>query len=179
MRTAGILAVLALSTAAVPGQARADTSRAWPAAKAGLPADTRVVVGVDVTTIQKTQLFATFYPKLHDQPEVARVLDAVKTGCKIDPLAVIQGVVVALTADHDDGVLYVALSGVDRNKLASCLSSAAQAGDKPAKVAIKQTGNITEVSRPGPDGKDGKDGKDSETGYFGWVGSNVLVVALH
>jgi hypothetical protein len=176
MRTAGILAALVLSTAALPGQARADASRAWAAARAGLPADTKVVVGVDVTTVQKTQLFATFYPKLRDQPEIAKVLDAVKTGCKIDPLAVIQGVVVALTADRDDGVLYVALSGVDRNKLASCLSSAAQAGDRPAKVAIKQTGNITEVSRPGQDGKDGRDG---ETGYFGWVGSNVLVVALH
>jgi hypothetical protein len=180
MRTAGILAALALSTAAVPGRARADTARAWAAAKAGLPADTKVVVGVDVTTVQKTQLFATFYPKLHDQPELAKVLDAVKAGCKVDPLAVIQGVVVALTADRDDGVLYVGLSGIDRTKLASCLSSttqaaapAAEAGARPAKVTVKQTGNITEVSRSG------KDGRDAETGYFGWVGSNVLVVALH
>jgi hypothetical protein len=176
MRTAGILAALALSTAALHGQARADTARAWAAAKAGLPADTKVVIGVDVATVQKTQLFATFYPKLHDQAEVAKVLDAIQVNCKIDPLAVIQGVVLALADDHDDGVMYVALSGIDRAKLASCLQSIAQdaeVGDKPPRVTVKQTGNITEVSR------DSRKGRDPENGYFGWVGSNVLVVTLH
>src|SRR5690349_17886579 len=101
MRTAGILAALALSIAALHGQARADTSRAWAAAKAGLPADAQVVIGIDVATVQKTQLFATFYPKLRDQPEFAKVLDAIKDGCKIDPLAVIQGVVVALSGSQE------------------------------------------------------------------------------
>lgn len=173
MRTAGILTAFALSIAALHGQARADTARAWAAAKAGLPADTKVVIGVDVAAVQKTQLFATFYPKLHDQPDIAKVLDAMKDGCKIDPLAVIQGMVVASSGEQDDGALYLAISGVDRNKLSSCLqitaqsnAPAAEAGDKP-KVTIKQTGNITEVSR------------GSDSGYFGWVGTNVLVVTFH
>jgi hypothetical protein len=174
MRTAGILAAIALSTAALHGQARADAARAWAAAKAGLPADTKVVIGVDVATIQKTQLFATFYPKLHDQPSVGEMLDAMKNGCKIDPLAIIQGVVIASSGEQDDGAMYLAVSGVDRTKLSSCLQStaqaaapAAEAGDKPAKVSIKQSGNITEINRGG------------ETGYFGWVGKDVLVVAAH
>jgi hypothetical protein len=185
MRTAGIVVALALSTAALHGQARADTARAWAAARAGLPADTKVVIGVDVAAVQKTQLFATFYPKLHDQPDVARVLDAIKNGCKIDPLAVIQGIVIASSGERDDGAMYLAISGVDRNKLSSCLQTtaqaaapAAEAGDKPGdkpgdkiadkpKVTIKQAGNITEVSRGG------------ESGYFGWVGTNVLVVTFH
>jgi hypothetical protein len=174
MRTAGILVAIALSTAALHGQARADTARAWAAAKAGLPADTKVVIGVDVATVQKTQLFATFYPKLHDQPDVAKVLDAMKDGCKLDPVLIIQGIVVASSGEQDDGVMYLAVSGVDRTKLSSCLQTtaqaaapAAEAGDKPAKVSIKQSGNITEVSRGG------------ETGYFGWVGKDVLVVTFH
>jgi hypothetical protein len=174
MRTAGILAALVLSTAALHGQARADAARAWAAAKAGLPANTRVVIGVDVAAVQKTQLFATFYPKLHDQPDIAKLLDAIKDSCKIDPLAVIQGIVVASSGEQDDGVMYLAVSGVDRTRLSSCLQSTAQAaapaaapGDKSAKVAIKQTGNITEVSR------------GSETGYFGWVGKDILVVTFH
>jgi hypothetical protein len=178
MRTAGILAALALSTAALSGlhgQARADTARAWAAAKAGLPADTKIVVGVDIAAVQKTQLFATFYPKLHDQPDVGKVLDAMKNGCKLDPLAVIQGVVVASTGEQDDGAMYLAVTGVDRNKLSSCLQATAQAAaptpaesdDKPAKVTIKQSGNITEVTRGG------------ETGFFGWVGKDVLVVTFH
>lgn len=57
MRTAGILAALALSTAALSalhGQARADTARAWAAAKAGLPADTKIVVGVDIAADRKS-----------------------------------------------------------------------------------------------------------------------------
>ncbi|HEX3765683.1 MAG TPA: hypothetical protein VHW23_43605 [Kofleriaceae bacterium] len=172
-RTAGILAALALSTAAVHGQARADATRAWAAAKAGLPAEARAVIGIDVATVQKTQLFATFYPKLHDQPEFAKVLDAIKNGCKIDPLAVVQGLVVALSDDKDDGVMYLALSGIDRTRLSSCLQSTAQAsaptpaaGDKPAKVTVKQDGNLTEVNR------------GDETGYFGWVGKDVVVVTL-
>jgi hypothetical protein len=182
MRTAGILAALALSTAALHGQARADVARAWAAARAGLPADTRIVIGVDVAAVQKTQLFATFYPKLHDQPDVARVLDAIKNGCKIDPLAVIQGIVIASSGEREDGALYLAVAGVDRNKLSSCLQATAQAaapaataadkpaenaGDRTAKVTVKQVGNITEVNRGG------------ETGYFGWVGKDVLVVTLH
>jgi hypothetical protein len=182
MRTAGILAALALSIAALHGQARADASRAWAAAKAGLPADAKVVLGVDVAAVQKTQLFATFYPKLHDQPDVAKVLDAIKDGCKIDPLTVIQGIVFASSGERDDGALYVAVSGIDRTRLSSCLQTTAQAaaphaeagdkpGDKPAdppaKVTIKQAGNITEVSR------------GSESGFFGWVGKDVLVVSFH
>jgi hypothetical protein len=175
MRTAGILAALALSTAALHGQARADTARAFSAAKAGLPADTKIVIGVDIAVVQKTQLFATFYPKLHDQPDVAKLLDAMKDGCKLDPLAVIQGIVVASSGEQDDGAMYLAVSGVDRTKLSSCLQTTAQAGaptpvaagDKPAKVSVKQTGNITEVTR------------GSETGFFGWVGKDVLVVTFH
>lgn len=181
MRTAGLLAALALSIAALHGQARADASRAWAAARAGLPADTKVVIGVDVAAVQKTQLFATFYPKLHDQPDIAKVLDAIKNGCKLDPLAVIQGIVFASSGERDDGALYVAVSGIDRTRLGSCLQTTAQAaaphaeagdkpGDKPAepaKVTLKQAGNITEIN------------SGSESGYFGWVGKDVLVVALH
>lgn len=165
MRTAGIFVVLALSIAALHGQARGDAARAWAAARVGLPADTRVVIGVDVATVQKTQLFATFYPKLRDQPDVARLLDGLKSGCKIDPLAVIQGIVFASAGDREDGAMYLAVSGVDRNKLSSCLQ-AGDAGDK-TKVTIKQAGNITEVNRGG------------ETGYVGWVGKDVLVRTLH
>lgn len=174
MRIAGSLAALALSTAALHGQARADASRAWAAAKAGLPGEAKAVIGIDVAAVQKTQLFATFYPKLHDQPEFAKILDAIKDGCKIDPLAVIQGLIVALADDQDDGVMYFALTGIDRTRLSSCLQSTAQsaaptpaAGDKPAKVTVKQNGSVTEVNR------------GDETGYFGWVGKDVLVVTLH
>jgi hypothetical protein len=192
MRTAGIFAAAALLL--VSFRAHADP-KAWTAAKAGLPADAKLVVGVDLAAIQKTQLFATYYPKLLEKADATKLIDEMKATCKIDPLAAMQGFVVATSSDQQDGAVYIALSGVDRTKLSSCLQVAAQRKadkvatsdrpdkqdkpdkpatpekpDKPArpvKVSLKQDGNITEIS----------DG--NETTFFGWVGKDVLVVALH
>lgn len=167
MRQAAILAAIALSTAAAAGPARADTSRAWTAARAGLPADVKVVIGLDVAAIQKTQLFATYYPKLRGKPEAARVLDTMKDSCKLDPVAIIQSLVVATTGDGEDGAMYVAVTGVDKARLSACMQAAAQAGDKDAKVSIKHTGNVTEIT------------SGSDTEFFGWVGKDIVVVPFH
>ena len=150
-------------------------SKAWTAAKLGLPADAKLVVGVDFAAIQKTQLFATYYPMLLEKAEAAKAIDTMKDTCKIDPLAAVQAVVVATSGDHQDGAVYIALSGVDKAKLSSCLQRTAQdkadkaKADKaePVKVSVKQDGNITEVF----------DGKGSA--YFGWIGKDVVVVSLH
>jgi hypothetical protein len=166
MRIARILAATAVSlvaVAALGGSASAD-GKAWTAAKAGLPADTKFVIGIDVATVQKTQLFATYYPKLHEKPEAAKVLDAIKDGCKLDPVSVVQSVVFAAADDDEDGAVYVAVTGIDKTRLSSCLQATAKTDDKDAKVAIKHNGNITEVT------------KGAETVYFGWVGKDVLVV---
>lgn len=167
MRTAGILAAIVLSFVAFQGDASADAGKAWAAAKAGIPADAKFVFGLDIAALAKTQLFATYYPKLRDKPDAAKVLDALKDACKLDPVAVVQGVVVAMSADQDDGAAYVALSGIDRTKLSSCIQQVGQAKDKDAKVAVKQDGNVTEIS------------KNGETAFFGWVGKDVVVVPLH
>lgn len=167
MRTAGILAATALSFVALQGHARADAGKAWAAAKAGLPADAKFVFGLDIAALAKTQLFATYYPKLKDKPDAAKMLDAVKDSCKLDPVAIVQGVVVAMSADQQDGAAYVALSGVDKTKLSSCIQQVTQAQEKDAKVTVKQDGNITEIA------------KGSETAFLGWVGKDVIVVSLH
>jgi hypothetical protein len=170
MRTAGIFAATALSFAAVAaasGRAHADASRAWAAAKAGLPADAKFVFGLDVTALQKTQLFATYYPKLRDTPDSAKILGQVKDACKLDPVAIIQGVVVAMSSDQHDGAAYVSFAGVDKAKLSSCIQLITQADHQDVKVTVKQDGNITEVS------------KGADTAFFGWIGKDVVVVSLH
>jgi hypothetical protein len=167
MRTAGILAVTALSLAAFHGPARADTGKALAAARAGLPADAKFMFGLDIAALSKTQLFATYYPKLKNKPDAAKLLDAVKDGCKLDPVAVVQGVVVAMSADQQDGAAYVAISGIDKARLSSCIQQVTQAGDKDAKVTLKQDGNITSIA------------KGSDTAFFGWAGKDVIVVSLH
>ena len=167
MRTAVFLAALALSLAAGHTTARADASRAWAAAKAGLPADARFVIGFDVAALQKTQLFATFYPKLHDAPDAAKILDAIKDICKLDPAVVVSGMVVGMSSDQSEGAAYLALSRLDRTKLSSCLQQVVQAGHKDAKVTVKQEGDLSVIT------------KGSDTAYVGWVGKDVVVVSLH
>lgn len=164
MRTAGIVAATALSFAAFP--ARADSSKAWSAARVGLPADARIVVGLDFAVLKKTQLFAAYYPKLLDKAEVSEAIDAIKTICKIDPLTVVQGVVIASTEDQQDGAAYVSLAGLDKARLSSCLQRVAQHIDKTAKITVKHDGNVTQIS----------DGQDSR--FVAWVGKDVLVLPV-
>jgi hypothetical protein len=166
MRIAGIVAAVTLSI--VSPRARAEPSKAWTAAKAGLPADAKIVVGINLAALQKTELFAMLYPKLIEQADATKVIDTLKDTCKIDPLAAVQGLVVALSADQQDGAMYIAISGINRAKLSSCLSLAAQGmGDKNTKISVQQNGNITQVS----------DGKD--TVFIGWAGKDVLIVPIH
>jgi hypothetical protein len=165
MRTVGFLVVAAFALA--PLSAHADASKAWAAAKANASGDAKLVIGVDFAAIQKTQLFATYYPKLRDKPEVAKVLDAMKANCKLDPLTAVQGVVVTMGADNDEGAVYLSLTGVDRPKLSTCLQQASQAADKTTKVEIKQDGAVTQLTEA------------SGTSFFGWVGKDVVVVATH
>jgi hypothetical protein len=166
MRTAGILAAVALSLAAF--DARAGTSKAWTAAKAGLPADAKIVLGADLAAIQKTQLFATYYPKLLERHDAGKMLDAMKATCKVDLLAAVQGVVVATSADQEDGAVYLAVTGLDKAKLASCLQAAVQGmADKTPKLSVKQDGNITQVIH------------GDDTAFIGWVGKDVIVVSPH
>jgi hypothetical protein len=166
MRTAGILAAATLSLVSL--SARADTARAWAAARAGLPADAKLVIGLDLAGLQKTQLFTQLWPALLDKADAAKVVEEMKTQCKLDPLVVVQGFVIAMTADQREGAAYIALSGVDKARLSSCLQRGIQShAAKDAKVTIKQDGNVTQVT----------DGKDSM--FLGWVGKDVVVVPLH
>jgi hypothetical protein len=167
MRTAAIVAAAtAWFGLSFVGPARADT-KAWTAAKAGLPADAKLVFGVDLAALQKTQVFATLWPKLLDKTGAAPVLEMMKTSCQIDPFAVVQAVVIGMSDDQEEGAGYVAVSGLDRAKLVSCLQRTVKSTDKNAKVSVKQDGNITEVTS----------GKDSM--FLGWASKDVVVVPLH
>lgn len=188
MRLVTIAAAVAL--AASPLAAHAET-KAWAAAKAGLPADTKLVIGIDMAALTKTQLFSTYYQKVLAKADASdtRVIDAVKAACKLDPMTSVQSVVIATNdrgSDGDaDGAAYIAFNGLDKAKLATCLPAAIeiahaqkakeQAKDKDAKpvepkadkVAIKNDGNITVIT------------KGDTTSYIAWTASNVLVVPFH
>ena len=165
MRIAGILAAVALSLIALP--ARADIAKAWGAAKAGLPADAKVVFAIDFAALQKTQVFAQLWPKMLERFDAAKVLDAMKADCKLDPMAIVQGAVIAMADGQREGAAYVAVAGADKAALSACLQREMEMhGDKSAKVTVKQDGNITQVTN----------GSDSM--FLGWVAKDIVVVPL-
>lgn len=165
MRAVGILAAAALSLVALP--ARADTAKAWSAARAGLPADAKVVLAIDLAALQKTQVFAQLWPKMLERFDAAKVLDAMKADCKLDPMAIVQGAVIAMADGQREGAAYVALAGADRSALTACLSREMEKrGDKNASVTVKQEGNITQVT------------SGSDSMFLGWVAKDVVVVPL-
>jgi hypothetical protein len=181
MRIAGVVAVAVLSLVSLGGvgahaqPAKAGKGRgaggagapgsAWSAARLGLPAEATLVAGIDVAALRKTEVFAVLYPKLLELSEVAEVVAAMKTTCKLDLPAVVQSVVFSAD-DERDGALYVALAGVDKARLSSCLQQLAQKLDAAAKVTVKHDGNVTTVS----------DGESSR--FFGWVGKDVVVMPV-
>jgi len=168
MRIAGCLvAVTTVTLALVALDARADTAKAWSAAKAGLPGDAKVVFAIDLAALQKTQVFAALWPKVLEKFDATNVMDAMKADCKIDPLVAVQGAVIAMSDGQREGAAYVTLAGVDKARLSACLQRGMEKnGDKDTKVVIKQDGNITQVTN----------GKDSM--FLGWVSKDVVVVPL-
>lgn len=161
-------AVAALALCAISGRADADPARAWAAARDNLPAQTALVIGADLTAISKSQAWSQLLPRaLAGAPDAQKVLETIRTSCKIDPLTAIHGVVYATDADRKQGAVYLSLgAGLDQGKLAKCFEQVAKAsGAKDGKLTLKKTGAITEIT------------VDKDKAYVSWVGTDVLVVA--
>lgn len=163
MRIAGLFVATALVVAIGVAPARAE-NKAWAAAKAGLPSDTKAVVGLDIATIRKSQLFLQWYPKLIAKQDAASAIAAMKAACNIEPTQALQSAVIALGPEPEDGAVYLALANLDRAKVSSCLATAVANGDKSVKVSVKNDGNVTEVT------------KGESTTYFGWIGKDIVVL---
>jgi hypothetical protein len=161
-------AVAALALCAIAGRADADPARAWAAARDNLPAQTALVIGADLTAISKSQAWSLLLPRaLAGAPDAQKVLETIRTSCKIDPLTAIHGVVYATDADRKQGAVYVSLgAGLDQAKLTKCFGEVAKAnGAKDGKLTVKKAGAITEITL------------DKDKAYVSWIGSDVLVVA--
>lgn len=156
LRTLAAFALIAASSSSV---AHADTSRAWSAAKASLPADTSVVIGIGVASITKSAVFTKVFPQLLTRaPDVQAGLDAIKAACKLDPLVAIQSVVIGTNADQTAGAVFVGLNGVDQAKLTACVET--------GKGTVVKDGNVLKVTF------------DKDTMYLAWVTPAVFAFAL-
>src|SRR4051812_46117478 len=140
--------------------ARAGSNDAWTAAKANLPKDTMVLLGLDLAQLQKSSLWSLGFPLiLSQQPDIKAALDTVKASCQLDPLKIITGLVIGTDANQQHGAIYISVTGLDQAKLTSCFQVVAK-----GKPTIKTEGKITELS------------SGDKTLYLSWIGTNVLVL---
>jgi hypothetical protein len=159
-----VLAALAVAVLAFIQSPRADASpaKAWAAAKANLPPSAKVVVGFDLAAIQRLAVVRTMLPlALAKQPEIKQALDLIKSTCKLDPMKVITGGVVATTGgDHKTGVVYLHTGGVDQARALACLE---QIAGGPNKLVVRQDGAVTELV------------VDGDVAYVAWLGDVIAI----
>ena len=156
----------------VASASAAHAGSAWTAAKGAVPKDTAVLVGIDLVQVQKSSLFQMAMPMvLGKAPELKDALSTIKSACKMDPMQVVQNVVIATDADQEHGAIFFGVNGLDTAKMVSCMEAVAkEKGKKDAKVLAKQDGAITELSVQGDSGM--------STVYVSWIGKDVFVLPL-
>lgn len=158
--------IVALACMAPALAASADPSKAWNVAKDNLPQNTVIVAGVDVATLAKSKLATNMLPMLlMAQPDVKKGFDLFTSECKLPPLQAINSIAIGTDATQKEGVAFVALQGVDRAKLTTCMQTVMK-GISGAPVTVKQDGNVTEIVL------------DKGTFNLGWIGNDVAVVSL-
>lgn len=131
-----------------------------------MPAETKLVVGVDFVAFRKTQVFARVLSALRKASRADEFLDTLKSTCKLDALAALQSFVFASAADTGDAVVYIGVNGLDRTKLADCMKAVGQT-EKGANLSVKQDGRLTQIRL-----------RDGDGVYLGWVDKEVLVASL-
>jgi hypothetical protein len=153
------------------GRAEADVSKAWAAAKANLPISTEAVLAIDIAEVVKSPLFLKVWDELlkidRDFPMLA---STIKTACKADAYALVDGIVIAGSEANDSGAVYVQLK-LDRAKLLQCAQDGIAALTKgKAMVTAKMDGNYLVVTETKKSGR-------SESGWFPLLDDNVLVIS--
>src|SRR5262245_54003009 len=99
---APLAAIVAVALLA-PSAAHAE-NKAWTALKAVVADDLRLVLGVNVETIVKSSLVQSVAGQFLSQPEVAGVLEEVKSTCGIDGMSAVRNLAVATRA-NEKGIL--------------------------------------------------------------------------
>ena len=165
-----IVSLTAACLVATVSAAQAGT--AWSAAKGVVPKDTAVLVGFDVVQVSKSSLFQMAMPMMMSKsPDLKDALSTIKSACKLDPMQVVQNVVIATDANQEHGAIFFGVNGLDTPKMVSCMEAVAkEKGKKDAKVVAKQDGAITELSVQGDTG--------FKTVYVSWIGKDVFALPL-
>jgi hypothetical protein len=149
-----------------PAVAYAEPPKAWTVAKDNLPANTAIAVSVDMSTLAKTKLGTQIVPLLlATKPGFKDAVAEFQTACKLSPLDVIDSVAVGMDAQQQEGVAFIALKRLNRDKLTTCMQAVMKSmiGIAPT---VKIDGNVTEIA------------VDTAIFNVGWIGNDVAVVSL-
>jgi len=149
-----------------PAVAYAEPSKAWTVAKDNLPANTAIAVSIDMTTLAKTKLAAQLVPLLlATKPGFKEGAEVFQSECKLAPIDAIDSIAIGMDAQQQEGVAFIALKRLNRDKLTTCMQAVMKSmiGVAPK---VKVDGNVTEV------------GFDKGILNLGWIGNDVVVVSL-
>jgi hypothetical protein len=127
------------------------------------------VISVDTSAIAKTATFGKLLPFALDKSDDAKeAIGLIKATCGIDAFTAIKSIAVGLNGTQDDGAAFIQLAPeLTAAKLGACLKDVAKAKGKTQKAddfTFTTAGGITEIAAT-----------DKHL-FFGWVGSDVLVV---
>jgi hypothetical protein len=157
----GLRAVVVAAVCLAPVAAHANP--AWNAAKAHLPGDVSLVVGVNVPELAKSSMVKMALSM--GASDVTKAIDQLQRACNINAWSAVQNVVLALDEKHDNGIVFLSVKGLDAAKVASCVEAVARDdGDKDAKVTVTTDGGITELATA------------KQKVYMMWIGKDVFAM---
>lgn len=156
-----VRAVVVAAVCLAPVAAHANP--AWNAAKAHLPGDVSLVVGVNVPELAKSSMVKMALSM--GASDVNKAIDQLQRVCGINAWSAVQNVVLALDEKHEDGIVFINVKGLDAAKVGACVESIARDdGDKDAKVTITTDGPITELATA------------KEKVHLMWIGKDVIAM---
>jgi hypothetical protein len=133
-----VVAALALVLYAAAAHAE---PRAWTAAKKTLPSGLGRVIGINIAPLKASALFQQLLPiALTSVSDGHSKLDQVKTTCGIDATAIIDSIVLAMSAD-DKADVVIALKGTNQKALEECAAKIFKEDGKT--LAITKDGALT------------------------------------
>ncbi|HVK88553.1 MAG TPA: hypothetical protein VM513_30755 [Kofleriaceae bacterium] len=159
------LAAVAVLACLAPTRADADPAKAWAAAKTHLSGAPVIVGGVNITELGKSSIVKMALPLA--APDVKKALDQLQRVCGIDAWKTVEAIAWGTDKDFDEGVLFVAVKGIDQAKVSACVEGIVKDdGDAAATVSVTSDGAITALST----------GK--HTYHLMWIGKDVVALSL-
>jgi hypothetical protein len=132
-----------------------------------LPKDTGFVVGFSVSKLKNTKLWETVSKKAMEDPEVKGGMDEMKTECGMDPMAVVDSVMISGSEDMNEDKMLVSLTGsFDEKKVNDCLT----------KMLKKKENKTVTITKDGAMSVYAVEGEEKKL-YAAWLGSSQVVIS--